>query len=697
MKLATDLAVVQRSEEFPQQTFRIKASAKAFEILSSNLYSNPIQAIVRELSTNAADAHVAAGTQATPFKVHLPSLLEPTFSIRDLGTGLSHEEVMTLYTTYFDSNRSDSNDFTGALGLGSKSPYSYTDNYLVTSFYHGESRAYSMFKDEEGLPSVSLLSALPTDEPDGLLIEMAVRAQDFNAFYVAAQAYQYFSPRPQISGYSLELPSDEVVYEGTGWRLYDRPWHWGNQSIAIMGNIGYPIVANADRILGIGLHIDFPIGSLDIAANRETLHYSKRTAAVIHEKAQLIRREAAKLAQESLDLIPTLWEASLMAKEERRRETCQHHLRSVVLGTPKWRGQEFWTSIELPTGSTRIFLQGKQTRASTCQYVNVTDASLFVLPHPDVSEGRLRRWVSAEGRELAVLPPSEEECKAFLERYGIPPQYVVKAEVLPDIKTTVVRGARAQKPQQKKTALGVYTPATSFTHSSAATKCWVPCKVGPTDEGFYVLTSHGSLVIPGKRATTSGDSTLHPSFLRDLLTLVAEALGWTMPTYAITPSVEKEFQRRHFKIRPLLPALREATILKANEIAYLSIVENWRALQRIPAFDGLLALGEYMEGAKNSLTELQTLIAQVKQYNRGPVYNLTGRMIQMGILCEKDLTPAVELPIEKTYERVGSDYPLLRYLVTQWNPEERYRGIADYVLGQDALRERERTSERWII
>ena len=78
--------------------FRIRNSAKAFNILSSGLYANKIKAIIRELSCNAVDSHVAAGNDQ-PFEVHLPSTLEPWFSIRDFGTGLNHEQVTNIYTT----------------------------------------------------------------------------------------------------------------------------------------------------------------------------------------------------------------------------------------------------------------------------------------------------------------------------------------------------------------------------------------------------------------------------------------------------------------------------------------------------------------------------------------------------------------------------------------------------------------------
>jgi len=116
-------ATISTSNSNSVGTFRIKESAKAFSILSSSLYQNPIRSIIRELGCNARDAHVAA-KNPEPWVLSLPTALSPEFAVKDNGTGLSHDEVMQIYTTYFESTKTNSNDFVGALGLGSKSPFS---------------------------------------------------------------------------------------------------------------------------------------------------------------------------------------------------------------------------------------------------------------------------------------------------------------------------------------------------------------------------------------------------------------------------------------------------------------------------------------------------------------------------------------------------------------------------------------------
>ena len=152
-------------------TFSIKASPVAFDILSSKLYSNPILAIVRELLTNAYDSHKAAGKEDVPIKVNLPSYLEPNFIIRDYGLGLSKEDVMEMYTTFFSSTKSDSNDFTGCFGLGSKTPFSYTTSFSVNSYWNG-TKYYFIATKKDGLPNIFFVKEESTEEENGLEISI---------------------------------------------------------------------------------------------------------------------------------------------------------------------------------------------------------------------------------------------------------------------------------------------------------------------------------------------------------------------------------------------------------------------------------------------------------------------------------------------------------------------------------------------
>lgn len=300
--------------------FRIRNSAKAFNILSSGLYANKVRAIIRELSCNAVDSHAAAGKKDTPFDVHLPNSLEPWFSIRDYGTGLSADQVTNIYTTYFESTKTASNEFIGALGLGSKSPFSYTDNFTVTAVKDGVKGVYTAFINEAGVPSIAKMMDEQTTDPAGVEVRFAVEDRyDFDKFRQEAKyVYEYFKLRPVISGnadFKFKDPEykEENIIPGV---------HYSNdnhRSYAIMGNIKYPIdVPNADKcldglqgLLNCGLVMEFNIGELDFQASREGLSYIPQTIDAIKTKLQALNAQLAIHIAQEADKIDNLWERAL--------------------------------------------------------------------------------------------------------------------------------------------------------------------------------------------------------------------------------------------------------------------------------------------------------------------------------------------------------------------------------------------------
>jgi hypothetical protein len=220
--------------------FTIKASAKAFQILSSNLYSNPLGSMIRELSTNAYDAHVMVGKADEPFHLTLPNRLEPSFKIRDFGPGLSHNDIMNIYTTFFESTKTNSNDMVGCLGLGSKSPFGVSDSFTVTSFFQGEKTIYSAFLNEDRIPSIALFHKEPTDEPNGLEIEVAISADDFRVFNREVNGQlKYFKTKPLVFGNSnFEWNvEEEYLYSGSNWKMVKG----GGSPRVVQGQIQYPI------------------------------------------------------------------------------------------------------------------------------------------------------------------------------------------------------------------------------------------------------------------------------------------------------------------------------------------------------------------------------------------------------------------------------------------------------------------------
>lgn len=333
MKLHTDNTVVERGGILNESTFRIKTTAKAFDILSSGLYTDPKLAVIRELACNAYDAHVAANNSDTPFEIHLPNSLEPYLSIKDFGTGLDDDAILGrlvvlrdkegnvlgeereggLYTTYFESTKTDSNDYIGALGLGSKSPFSYTKSFEVYSRFNGKKRTYCAYIDETGKPAIAAMGVCDTDEHNGLEVRIAIQPSDFWAFTEkTALALRWFPVKPIITGNPSfkwhEMPAQRL--EGQGWKMFEAGFS-GDYSLmtAVQGNVAYKVdvskleLSTAERKLLETSHIVgfFNIGELEVAANREEIRYDERSMKALKTKIFAVRRGFLQSIEDQID------------------------------------------------------------------------------------------------------------------------------------------------------------------------------------------------------------------------------------------------------------------------------------------------------------------------------------------------------------------------------------------------------------
>lgn len=281
-------------DQTQSQKFSMRMNSKAIKIMSSTIYKYKIRAIIRELSCNAIDGHMVAGNMGC-FDVQLPTVIDPRFVIRDYGTGLSDYMVREVFTVYFESTKTDTDDLIGAMGLGSKSPFCYySQTFTVESVQNGVKRGYTAYMDENGEPFINILYEVETDEPDGVQITVPVDPEDVPEWEAeAARVYEAFTGiRPRFIGVQLDInwqpkpnekkPNDTIWYKSKYYSgLYAR-----------MGNICYPI--DLEMFENTLIHVyqdpnrvyimDFPMGSLDFMPSREELSLDKITKKVIQDR-----------------------------------------------------------------------------------------------------------------------------------------------------------------------------------------------------------------------------------------------------------------------------------------------------------------------------------------------------------------------------------------------------------------------------
>lgn len=306
-------------------SFSIAVNGKSFGILVSSLYSDKIKAPIRELISNAFDSHAEAGCSDRPFDVHLPSRIAPTFFVRDYGTSITHENIMGLYTTLFQSTREDTNDAVGKLGLGSKSPFAYTSSFIVEAFLDGEHRTYNAYTDDDGIPKIMLLSKVPTIEERGLKVSFPVQASDLYRFDAVAQELVIgFDVMPNGIDYTPPTPT----LSGGSWRMYqgEERYSYGlNQAFYVrQGCVMYPVSFNEVGILHeeidfspnyVSFIVDIPVGSAEPAPSREVLSYDTLTKAFVKAAVFEANNEAADIIRKKFQDAKNFLEATRMFLE----------------------------------------------------------------------------------------------------------------------------------------------------------------------------------------------------------------------------------------------------------------------------------------------------------------------------------------------------------------------------------------------
>lgn len=294
----------------PQEriAFKIAASGQLMDILSNLIYKDKVLAVIRELSCNAYDAHIAAKNPA-PFLVQVPTKLDPVFAVEDFGVGLPHDKIGDIFWTYGSSTKTETNDQIGALGIGSKSPFAYTkSSFIVRSRFDGVETQYLCFINEKGTPDGSVMHSQPTTEPNGVRVELGVRAEDVQAFHNRIVSFfKYWKVKPKLHGIDLNWLKTTPMMEGNGWWLeHSASDDFVKQAKAVMGNVAYPIAYSAIGNPSAALRfiasnafiIDVPLGELAFAASREELSYDDRTVKALEAAAARVMKDFNRVLAE---------------------------------------------------------------------------------------------------------------------------------------------------------------------------------------------------------------------------------------------------------------------------------------------------------------------------------------------------------------------------------------------------------------
>jgi len=212
--------------------------------------------------------------------------------------------------------------------------------------------------------------------------------------------------------------------KGSDWAIFGK----SNVSVAIMGNIGYPIdnhwYDNSDitSALSCGIEIDFNIGDLEISASREKLQYTDRTKSAIKNKLIRIVKEVSDDLNSRFKNCATYFDACKLYGTIVDYGSNLYVLRNMVKSSLTFKGNRI-TGSNIRFNNTSDFnvrhydfsFRGQKVRSCECNQIVCDDKTVLI--HNDLSiasgiNNRVYNLVSA-GKRVYVLSGNPAGKAAF--------------------------------------------------------------------------------------------------------------------------------------------------------------------------------------------------------------------------------------------------------------------------------------------
>ena len=351
-KQSEDLSLNADSMEFTIDT----SNQMIVSILRDKLYSNKIGAVCREVSSNSRDANREAGRSNTPITITISDdndLLneQTTISFKDNGIGISPERISSVFLKYGSSTKRDNNIQTGGFGIGAKTPFAYSNEFLIVtvSDYKGK-RIESIYQaailnvDGKEVSQLIPISEEETEEETGTTIVVPIKQGDITSFVKEClQATLFWDVQPNYVGFEnyQDVPIFTSLIEGEGCRviygtqksvinlrqndlifIVDGIFYTFNMD-TLNGNSKYYEMSRGFILDAITTHhydrentnpvLEFKTGELTLSASREQIELLDDNLDIIFERymklVNLLKLEGEKMFK---DIPTTLGKATLM-------------------------------------------------------------------------------------------------------------------------------------------------------------------------------------------------------------------------------------------------------------------------------------------------------------------------------------------------------------------------------------------------
>jgi len=289
------------SDNFEKREITISPNAtkKLIEMITSGIYSNPIGSIIRELSSNCYDAHIAAN-QSRNFEVEIIDKniiigsFEDKIIFRDFGNGLNKERINDIYCQLLETDKEDSNEYIGAYGIGSKSPFAYCEEFNIITYIDSIKTTYQVQKTSDDSIELFTLNSEKSDEENKTEVIVPIKEDDISDFKSEIQHQLGYFNNLTVIGADFKPIYPIYISDNVFIRSF-----YNSSLKCLIGSIVYPLdekvlkeIEDTINYRGKGqIVLKFKIGEIKLSLNRESIRYTKETIKTIINKFTLAKKD----------------------------------------------------------------------------------------------------------------------------------------------------------------------------------------------------------------------------------------------------------------------------------------------------------------------------------------------------------------------------------------------------------------------
>lgn len=326
----TNIGIVESDVEAVRE-FEVNAEVFKLLIDLTRQYNDPFGSIVREITSNCVDSHNEArllpGFTDEQFEkacypevnggyryyrdkfkdwkerpVEVAIVRNESDGInrtenywlifRDFGVGMSPDRVAKNYAAYGQSTKNLTNDLIGGFGLGSKSPFAYTNEMFLTTVFDGIRYQYSLYSDDTRKDKVALVHHEIDKQYEWGFSELRIpiKANNIDTFKAAINHQLKYFPNIKFINCGETITQNRIVF-GENYVLQINPYDglaintdksgtthicFGNCSYAIDREVLYNLQKRLREasIPTLNIAIRFQIGELKVLPMREAIDYT---------------------------------------------------------------------------------------------------------------------------------------------------------------------------------------------------------------------------------------------------------------------------------------------------------------------------------------------------------------------------------------------------------------------------------------